>query len=129
MVRLLMRLALTAFAFAAILPRIPGITFHGSVFNAMMLAIMFSLILWVVDVVAIAMSAAVAIGTLGMALLWLVPLWVLGFWLLPAVALKVVSDVTPFLSIQGWLPAVFGGLVMLFIGMLTSGHFARHERI
>lgn len=129
MLRLFARLILTALAFVAVLPFVPGITFHGTFFQALMLAIMFSLILWLVDVVAIALSAAAAIGTLGLALLWLVPLWILGFWLLP-VALKVVSDVMPsYLVIHGWLPAIVGGLIMLLIGMITSGSFWRHAEI
>lgn len=129
MFRLMMRLVLTALAFTAVLPHIQGISFHGSFFNALMLAILFSLILWLVDVVAVALSAMAAIGTLGMALLWLIPLWVLGFWLLPAVALKVVSDVTPWLNIVGWLPAVIGGLIMLLIGLVTSGSFRRTSEV
>jgi hypothetical protein len=125
MMRLMTRLLLTALAFIAILPHIHGISFHGTFFQALILAILFSLILWVVDFVAVALSAAAAIGTFGVALLWLIPLWILGFWLLPAVALKVVSDVTPYLSIVGWLPAVLGGLVMLMIGMVTSSNVWR----
>jgi uncharacterized membrane protein YvlD (DUF360 family) len=124
--RLLLRLVLTALAFIAVLPHIPGISFHGTVFQALMLSILFSIILWLVDLAAIALSAAVAIGTLGLALLWLVPLWILGFWLLPAVALKVVSDFMPgYITIQGWGPAVLGGLFMLLIGLVSSHSFAR----
>jgi hypothetical protein len=129
MLRLMTRLVLTALAFTAVLPHIPGISFHGSFFEALMLSVMFSLILWLVDVVAIALSAMAAVGTLGMALLWLIPLWVLGFWLLPAVALKVVSDLTPWLNILGWMPAVVGGVIMLLIGLITSGSFWRTSEV
>jgi hypothetical protein len=63
----------------------------------------------------------VAVGTWGAALLWLIPLWVLGFWLLPAVALKVVSDIAPtYLTVHGWIPAILGGLIMLFISLITA---------
>lgn len=119
--RLIARLLLSALAFTAILPMINGIDFHGNFGAALVLAIVFGLMLWIVDLIAIAISAVAAVGTLGAALLWLIPLWILGFWLLPAVALKMVSDVMPnTLTIQGWAPAVLGGLVMLGISMLTT---------
>lgn len=130
MLRLVVRLVLTALAFTTILPHIGGISFHGTFFQALMMAILFSLILWFVDIIAVALSAAAAIGTLGLALLWLIPFWILGFWLLPAVALKVVSDLMPsYLTIAGWMPAVLGGLVMLIIGMVTSGSIWRHAEL
>jgi uncharacterized membrane protein YvlD (DUF360 family) len=119
--RLIARLLLTALAFTSILPMIGGIDFHGNYWNALLLAVVFGLMLWIVDIIAVAISAIAAVGTLGAALLVLVPLWLLGFWLLPAVALKLVSDVAPnYLSIEGWLPAILGGLVMMGISMLTS---------
>jgi hypothetical protein len=128
--RVVVRLLLSAFVFIAVLPHIPGISFHGTFFQALMMALLFALILWLVDIVAIAVSAVAAIGTMGVALLWLIPFWILGFWLLPAVALKVVSDLMPsYLTIDGWLPAIFGGLIMLFIGMVTSGHIWRNAEV
>lgn len=129
MMKLLARLVLTALAFVAILPHIPGISFHGTLFQALMLAILFTLVLWFVDLAAIAISAAVAVTTLGLALLWLIPAWILGFWLLPAVALKLVSDIMPsYVSVSGWMPAVLGGLVLLVIGLVTSSSLWQHAR-
>ncbi len=121
MIRLFVRLLLTALAFAFLLPLIPGIDFHGNMTAAFIMAIMFAIMSWVVDIVAVLLSALMTIGSLGMALLWLIPLWILGFWLLPAVALILVSDTMPsYLSVHGWIPAAIGGLVMLVIGALTS---------
>ena len=115
------RILLSALAFAYILPMIHGIDFHGSFVAAIGLAVFFGIAVWIVDIGAVALSAVVAVGTLGLALLWLVPLWLLAFWLLPAVALKVVAQFFPaYLTIDGWLPAILGGLVMLAIGMATS---------
>jgi uncharacterized membrane protein YvlD (DUF360 family) len=129
MLKLLARLLLTAFAFVAVLPYIPGISFHGTVFQALVLALLFTIVLWFVDLLAIALSAAFTIGTLGMALLWLIPAWIFGFWLMPALALKLVSDFLPqYLSITGWTPAILGGLVMLVIGLLTSVSLWHHAR-
>jgi uncharacterized membrane protein YvlD (DUF360 family) len=119
--RLIVRLLLSAIAFTAILPLINGIDFHGNFVQALLLAIVFGLMLWVVDVIAVAVSAMAAIGSLGAALLFLIPLWIFGFWLLPAVALKLVGDVMPnTFTVHGWIPAILGGLVMLGISMLTS---------
>jgi len=110
-----------ALAFAFVLPHIPGIAVHGGVMSALLLAVIFAIVLWIVDLVAIALSAVLTITSFGLALLWLIPLWVLGFWILPAMALKVVSDVAPHsLAVMGWTPAVLGGLVMLLIGLITA---------
>jgi hypothetical protein len=119
--KIILKLLLTAAAFLWILPLIPGIKFHGGLLAALILALFFAIMLWVVDLVALAISALLAIGSLGLALIWLIPLWLFGFWLLPAVALKVVADVWPTnLIVVGWLPAILGGLVMLLIGIFTS---------
>jgi len=120
-VRFALKILLTAVVFTSVLPLIPGISFHGNFFAAFILAFMFGIFLWLVDLIAMTISAMLTIGSLGLALLILVPLWVFGFWLLPAVALKLSADFFPnYLTISGWLPAILGGLVMLFIGVLTS---------
>ncbi|MBY0358271.1 MAG: phage holin family protein [Candidatus Obscuribacterales bacterium] len=117
----ILKLALTALAFAFVLPLIPGIDFHGNFLAAIMISIVFGIMLWVTDLIALAISTVLTVSSLGLALIWLIPLWILGFWLLPAVALRLVADVMPNnLTIMGWMPAIFGGLIMLFIGMLTS---------
>lgn len=121
MIRLFVRLVLTALAFAFLLPLIPGIDFHGNMVAAFIMAVVFAIMSWVVDIVAMLLSALLTISTLGVALLWLIPLWIVGFWLLPAVALMMVSDTMPsYLSVHGWIPAAIGGLVMLVIGAFTS---------
>lgn len=122
MVRMIARLLLSALAFTLLFPAIPGMDFHGNFAQALVLSVVFSIMLWLVDVLALAISAALTISTLGLALLWLIPLWFIGFWLLPAVTLKVVAEMMPaHLTINGWLPAILGGLVMLVISMATSG--------
>lgn len=122
MTRLLIRILLSALAFMYILPMIGGITFHGGFVSAIGMAIFFGIMVWLVDIVAVALSAMLAIGTLGMALLWLIPVWILGFWLLPAVALKLVSDFMPaYLTVSGWIPAILGSLVLMLVGLVTSG--------
>ncbi len=121
MLRLFIRILASALTFAYVLPLINGISFHGGLLSAAGLAILFGVLVWIVDAVAIALSAFLTIGTLGLALLWLVPLWLLGFWLLPAVALKLLADFVPgHIAVSGWTPAILGGLVLMFVGMLTS---------
>lgn len=126
--RLLVRIVVTALAFVWILPLIDGIQFRGSFFEALFLAVLFGVMVWLVDAIAIALSAITTISTFGAALLWLIPLWVLGFWLLPAVALKMVSDIMPHtLVIHGWFPSILGGLVLMFIGLITSRSTRRQQ--
>lgn len=127
--RLIVRLILTALVFVWVLPLFGGVDFHGNFFTALLLSILFGLMLWVVDALAIMLSAIIAVGTWGFALLWLIPLWIFGFWLLPAVALKAVSDFLPgYLTIHGWMPAIVGGLLLMLISIVTSGSSRRDRR-
>ncbi len=122
MTRHLMRLALTAGAFYFLFPLIPGAHFEGNFAHALLAGILFAILGWCVEFFAIAVSAILTIGTLGMALILLIPAWLFGFWLLPACALRLVADFMPaVLSFSGWMPAIVGGLIMLFIGVITSG--------
>jgi uncharacterized membrane protein YvlD (DUF360 family) len=128
MTRHLMRLALTASAFFFLFPLIPGANFHGNFAHAILAGILFSILGWCVEISAISISALLAIGTLGMALILLIPAWLFGFWLLPACALRLVADFMPsILTFSGWIPAIWGGLIMLFIGVITSGDI--HVRV
>jgi hypothetical protein len=123
MQRYLIRLVLIACAFCFVFPKIPGIHFHGSFVDALCAGVLFAFLGWVVESFAIAATAMLAIGTLGMGLLILIPAWLFGFWLLPALVLRYVADIMPgSLSFTGWEPAVWGGLVMLCIGIATSGN-------
>ena len=130
MVRLLVRLTISALSLAFLLPMIPGIQFHGNFLAAILLAILFSVMVWLVDFIAVAISAVLTVSTFGLALFWLIPLWILGFWLLPAVALKLVSGIVPgYYTIHGWWPAIWGGLVMLVIGVFTGTSWSSHRQI
>lgn len=121
MQRLIIRVILKALAFIYLLPMIHGIQFHGTFLHAIGLAIFFSMMLWAVEALAVGIAAIMTVSTFGLALLMLIPLWIFGFWIMPAIALKLVADLMPaYLSISGWLQAVVGGLVLLFIGMITG---------
>jgi len=105
-----------------VLPMINGIQFHGNFIQAIGIGAFFAIMLWLVGGAAELLTGVFAIGTLGLALLILVPMWVFGFWLLPAVALKLVADFMPaYLAVSGWGPAILGGLVMLFVNLLSGG--------
>lgn len=129
MTRQIIRLLLIAATFYFVFPMIPGIEVHGSFAHVLLAALVFAVLGWIVETLAIAMSAIATITTLGMALLVLIPLWVLGFWLIPAFVLKLLSDLMPsYMSISGWTPAVLGGLLMLVVGMITSNFKRATER-
>jgi hypothetical protein len=118
----LIRLALIASTFYFIFPMIPGVQFHGNILQAFLAGALFAFMGWVVESLAIAITALFAIGTLGLGLLILIPAWILGFWLLPAVVLKITAEIMPAtLTLNGWEPAIWGGLIMLVIGIITGG--------
>lgn len=123
MTKHILRLLLTAAAFYFVFPLIPGVEFHGNFIHALLAGVLFSILAWIVEFLAVAVSAFLAISTLGMALIVLIPTWLFGFWLLPAVVLRIVADVMPAtLAFTGWIPAIEGGLLMLLIGILTGGN-------
>jgi uncharacterized membrane protein YvlD (DUF360 family) len=123
LLRQIIRVILIGLAFYFVFPAIPGIQVHGSLVHIFIAAIVFAFLGWLVETLAITISTILAIGTLGLALLILIPLWLLGFWMIPAIALRLLAHFLPtYLSIGGWIPAIIGGLVMLFIGVLTGGN-------
>ncbi|MBX9691800.1 MAG: phage holin family protein [Cyanobacteria bacterium] len=129
MTRYLIRLVLFACAFFFLFPMVAGIQFHGTFWEALGAGVLFAFLGWVVESVAIALTAILTIGSLGMALFVLVPAWLLGFWLLPALVLRYVADIMPnTLSFTGWVPAIWGGLIMLVIGIATSGAMSGQQR-
>ncbi len=126
--KLLWKLGLTSLAFMFLLPMIPGIEFHGGFGTALLISLLFGVMLWVVDLLVLVCGTFFTITSFGLALLWLIPLWFLGFWILPAFALKLVSDLAPsYLTIHGFLPAIFAGLIMLLIGVATKGKDKKKE--
>jgi hypothetical protein len=126
----LIRLVLLTLAFEFVLPMIPGIQVHGGFMTSLILALMFSVLGVIVSWVAALITAFLAIGTLGLALLVLIPLWLVGFWLLPAYTLMLTSDLMPtYLTVAGWTPAILGGLLTLVIGIATDSDNFRRRRV
>ena len=128
MQRHLFRLLLSAGAFYFLVPLIPGAAFHGNFGHALLAGVLFAVAGWVIEFFAVAISTLLTITTLGMALFFLIPVWLFGFWLIPALALRMVAELMPsVLLFNSWMPAIVGGLIMLFIGVITSGDI--HVRI
>ncbi len=128
MPRFVLRLALSACAFYFLFPHLEGVHFGGNFVHALLAGALFSFIGWIVEFVAVALSAVLTVGTLGLALIVLIPAWLFGFWLLPAVALRMVADIMPStLAFSGWIPAIQGGLIMLLICVITG--FNMHKRL
>jgi len=118
---LIFRILLSALAFMYILPLISGIDFNGGFITAVGMAVLFGIMFWLVDLLAIAISTVLAIGTLGTALLWLIPFWIFFFWLIPTIALMAVSSIAPSaLFVANYTAAAIGGLVLLVISLFTS---------
>ncbi|HEY9778339.1 MAG TPA: hypothetical protein V6C81_31545 [Planktothrix sp.] len=129
MKRYFLRLVLTACAFEFLFPKIPGVAFHGSFVHALFVGALFAFVGWLVELIALTISTIMTIGTLGLALIVLVPAWFIGFWLLPAFVLKLVANFMPnTLAFSGWTPALLGGLIMLCIGVITSGDMSKKMR-
>lgn len=117
----LIRLVLLALAFEFVMPMIGGIHVHGGFLTSLGLALMFSILGVIVSWAAAALTAVLAVTTLGMALIILIPLWILGFWLLPAYTLLLTASIMPqYLTVAGWWPAIWGGLITLVIGIATD---------
>ncbi len=129
MTRYLIRFLLIAGAFYYVFPMIPGIHFHGNFVHALVVGVLFTVLGWVVELFVIAITTILTISTFGMALLVLIPVWLLGFWLFPAIVLRFLADMMPTsLSFTGWEPAIWGGLIMLLIGLVTSRDLAHRRR-
>jgi hypothetical protein len=119
--RFVARLLILSLMFRCALPAIPGIVFHGHLSNALVMALAFSVLFWLIDRLALLIGTIVTVTTFGLALLWLVPFWIVGFWIVPTLALKLVALVMPLnLSISGWLPAIWGGLMLLGINIIVG---------
>ncbi len=122
MVRMLIRIALKALAFMYVLPMIPGIQYHGSFWQAVAIAALFSVLLRVVEWVVVFFATMWTVATFGLALLVLIPLWIVSFWVFPALALLAVSAIWPdHLAVNGVVPLLEGSFVLLIVSMITGG--------
>lgn len=130
MKRFIFRLVLLGATVDYALPLIDGISFHGNFLQAALAGLFFTCLSWVIEKLAFAVSAFLTITSFGLALLYLIPVWIVGFWILPAICLSLLSFMIPgLLTIDGWLPPIWGGLVMLVVGIITGERPAKYKRL
>lgn len=114
LVRFVVNFIINAFIFAYVLPVIDGIHFQGSFFpEAVVYALFFTVVAWVVFYLVLAS----VVLTLGISCLFIL----FGFWLLPAIELKLVAWLFPaHFAIDGWWPAILGGLILMIVHIICS---------
>jgi hypothetical protein len=85
------------------------------------LAFLFCVLAWAISTLAAVITTVFAISTFGLALLVFIPLWVIGFWIFPIFILKLVATLSPqYITIDGWIPAIWGGMILFFVGVITD---------
>ncbi|GEM_PF-258678 len=122
MVRLAIRVLITAFVFTYVVPMIGGAHFSGSFWpEGVIYGLLFAATAFVVGRALGYVTAALAIGTLGFGCLFVIPLYLFCFWLLPAAELMVLAHFFPqHLAFNGWGSAILAGLVLLFVNVVTT---------
>ncbi len=120
MKRKIIGVILSALAFYYVFPMFDGIHMKGGFVTAACLGALFAVISWAAAKLKGLAESLFIMGTLGLGCLIVIPLNVVFFWIMPALALKGLSLVVPaYFTISGWWPAFLGGLVLLFINVLT----------
>lgn len=128
MKRFLLRFVLFAAAFNLVVPMLPGIKFQGDIMLSLGAGLFFALFGWIVEAIAVAVSTMMTLDTFSGSMQILVPAWLLAFLLLPALVLNYISRLMPdALSFRGW-EAVSGGVLILVIGIATSGKLHEQTR-
>ncbi len=128
MKRFLLRFFLFAFAFNLVVPMLPGIKFGGDFLLSLGAGLFFALFGWIVETIAIAVCTMLTLDSFGDSMRVLIPVWVLAFLVLPALVLNYVARLMPdALSFRGW-EAISGGVLLLFIGIVTSGKLHEQTR-
>jgi len=120
MARTFIRIILSALAFYFVFPMLDGIHMTGDFVTALCLGALFAVIAWAAAKLLGLIEGLFALGTLGLGCLIIIPLNLVAFWVLPALALKGVAILVPaHFAVSGWWPAFLGGLILLFINVLT----------
>lgn len=121
MIRFVINVLITAFMLAFVLPLIPGVHFSGQFWpEAIVYAVLFGVVSFVVDLVLILAGAALTIATAGFGGILVVALYILGWWLIPAIQLMALAHWFPqHLAIDSWFAAAVSGVVLLVVNFLT----------
>lgn len=121
MLTFIVRVLITAFAIQFVLPMVNGIHFTGTFFpDAIVYAVLFGVVSWVVDLLLTLVAVVLTGATGGLAAPLVVLSLILGWWLIPALQLQALASWFPHhFAVDGWVPAILGGLVMLVINYFT----------
>ncbi len=128
MKRFLLRLFLFAAVFNLVVPMLPGIKFQGDFLLSIGAGLIFAGFGWIVEAIAISISTMLKLDTFSGSMQLLVPAWLIAFLFLPMMMANYIARVMPdSLSFRGW-EAVSGAILMLAIGVVTSGKLHEQTR-
>lgn len=117
----LLEVLLIAVVFHVVLPKIPGASFSGSFFAALVWAFVFTFILSLVEIGIAFAALAFGLATLGFGFVLVIFAFLLGFWLVPAIALKAMANLFPAVfTFRTWRAAILAGLCILAVEMVVG---------
>ncbi|HMP51679.1 MAG TPA: phage holin family protein [Candidatus Melainabacteria bacterium] len=119
MAAFILRILLNAVVLMYILPELNGISFHGEFWpQAVVAGFLFVLVAYVVRW----LLAAFTVFTLGLGALYIL----FFFWMIPALQLMLMAHWFPtYLTIEGWGPAIIGGIIFMLINMITRNQISQ----
>lgn len=123
MLRLVVRILLTAVLFCYVFPHVAsGVQFHGKFWpDGIIYAAVFSIVAYIVGMLIGLVVTVFALATRGFGLLVVIPVLMLGFWFIPAIQLQVFSHFFPEqFTVAGWGSAIWAGLFLLVVNLITA---------
>lgn len=123
MLRLIVRILLTAILFCFIYPKIAtGVQFHGQFWpDGIIYAAVFAVVVFIINTLLRFTLKAFSIATLGLGLLIVIPALIMGWWLIPAIQLQVFAHFFPEqFTVAGWGSAIWAGLLLMIVNLMTT---------
>ncbi len=127
MIRLIVRVLLTAVLFRYVFPKIAnGVHVSGGLANCIIYAAVFSLLAYVFVLLLRLTVNTFSVITDGMSHLISAPVLILGFWLIPALQLEVFAHFFPQqISVASWGSAIWAGLFVMIVNTVTSSELSK----
>jgi hypothetical protein len=120
MVRVIIRILLTALAIIYLFPLLPGTEFNGNLFSAFIIAAFFCLLLAFLEVLSTLFAGSLTLSSLGNAILVIIPVRILFFWVLPTLSLLLIVHSFPgLITMHNPIYAAVASLTLLAIALLT----------
>lgn len=120
LIRLVVRIILTAVAVGLVLPLVPGFEFHGDLTTTIGFAVLISVTTWAISSLAGLLYMVVGTMTLGCGCLILFPIMLFQGFLVPLGGFLVMARIFPEqLTLTGAAALIFPSLVVWMINMLT----------